>query len=792
MWGHRRKISRILLVAACVTALMLLLAPTFVRLIIRRRLQSMISAQLNATLQIGGLTYHYPYGVEVTDAALIAQQPNEKPLELLSIPRLSVKLASMPFHSGPLVIESLTIDHPAIHLIRGPTGLVGQNGLAKSETSKEEEKHPWKLSDMFRLRHFVLNGGQIIYENRKLSHTRPLVWTDLNIDLQTQPRSGSEYGFHITAADAPLATLDATGSADIDSLLLKMDNLRLAMNVDPAERESAIPPEYQRMLQSFDIRGKLDVTTRAKLNPYDLAHSTYDTVVDLQSASARIPKWQTGLDQLSAKIHLSDGGGAPSVEVAFLDAITTTAALHLGRGVLQVEPDKKHWVLNQMAGTITADDAAAPEHTHGALDFVLSGDGPLAASNLSGISASLHILPRGISLQPREMASPIGQIAETDLTFKNGILSARRFRAGYADDVWYIKQADIDLTELPKTVSIRDMDGAITFGATPGVYPKPIEDLVASLDPSGPWFFSGTAHVVLKNGKKTDYHIQVHTARGGLKLTDRRVPIYDIKTEMNLTPSGIDIQHFDAGALRGQLNLAGTIGLAGATKYQLAAQIHGANLGDLSHFLARPGEKPYPLGGWGNLSLRLEGTLPKGDHSPLDSVSGDGTLEIKDGDFWQIPVMKSLADNSNVRSIMTVGEAAAVFTVDHGAVNLKHVAVSAPALGIDGHGQVDFNGGLNLDCITTVLGNWGEKFAAGEDVSRAVNQIQRTLNGVTQSAVMNIHVSGSINQPEIKPIPAPFLSGPVAGFTNFLKGNTQGSGGLLGYVKDNPSSASQK
>ena len=785
MRGLRRNKSRVLFIAVALVALAMIVAPMLVRRVVRWRLQSMIAAQLNADLQMGDLSYQYPYGVEVTDATLIANGPDGRPLELLRVPHLSLMLAHSPLRSGPLVIESLSIDKPAIHLIRLPAGLVGRNGLAKSKAEKEEETHPWKLSDMFQLRQVTITGGSVIFEDRALANTRPLVWNNLNIDLRTAPTSGSEYGFHFIADDLPLASLDAKGSVDIDSFLLNLERLQLAVNVDPSKRDSAVPPEYQRIIDKFGIRGGLSMTTRAALAPSDLSHSTYDTTVELRDATARVPKWNLNLDHVSGKLHLADDAGHPLAEFVSLDGRSPDAALHLGGGILKFDPQRKHWTLTDLAGNITA-RPAAPGKTTGSVDFHLTGDGPLTASNLAPLSATLHILPRDMSFQPPGLANRIEQIAETELTLKDGVISARKLRAGYGDDVWYIKQADIDLSRMPESIGIHDLDGAITFAAARSTYPKPLEEMLAPLDPSGPWFFNATATLGLKRSAKPDYHVQLHTARGGLKLTDRRVPVFNINTAIQITPAGIEIQHLEAGALRGELKLAGTIGFGDIPSYQMTGEIRGANLNDVSRLMAKPGEKPAPLAGRANLSLHVAGTISKEQSQVIDAIRGDGELEVKDGDFWQIPVMKSIAANSNVRTVMTVGEAAAVFTVSHGAVHLKHAAVSAPALGVEGHGDVTFKGSLDIDCITTVLGNWSEKFAAGEDVSRTVDQVQRTLNGVTQAAVMNVHVGGSVNHPAVNAIPAPFLSAPMTQFVTFLKGGSQQAGGLLGYVKDQP------
>ena len=787
MWGIRGKKSRRVLIAAAIVAGALLIAPAIIARIVRWRLQSMVSAQLKAELLIGHLSYQYPYGVEVSDAALLANGPEGTSQELLRVRRLWLKLAQSPFRSGPLVIESISIDHPSIHLIRAEGGLMGGHGLARSAPEKQQDNRHWKLSDMFHLRQLNLTGGEVIYEDRSRAGARPLVWRNLNVTLDTNRQSGSEYSFHFIADNQPLAILDATGTADIDSLMLKLDPLRLSVNLDPSQKHSAIPPEYQRVIDDLNIRGRLVVVTRATLPLSDPRHATYGTTLELSQASAKLPKSGSRLDRLAADVRLGDGAGRPWAQVASLDATTGDASLHLSGGKLALDPAAMRWTLQGLDGRIDAARGAAGR-THGSLEFSLLANGPVTAANLYPITATLHLLPRDFSVQPSVMAAPIDQVAETELTLKSGIVSARGLRASFGNDVWYLKQAEFDLTDLPHRLGVSQAQGAITFGTPRSTYPKAIEQALAPLDPSGPWFFGGNAAIALASNLRTDYDILVHTARGRLNLADRRIPIYSINAAANVSPAAIQLLNFDAGAFQGQLSLTGTIGLVGATHYELDGSIRGAQLNDVARALSKAGDKPAPMAGRANLKLRLAGLLPDDGRSALESLHGAGDIEVKNGDFWKVPVMKEIADNSNVRTAMTVGEAAAVFTVGHRAVHLSHAAVSAPALGVEGHGDVAFNGQLKIDCITTVLGNWGEKFDVGDDgtVGRAVDQLQRTLNGVTQAAVMNIHVSGSPNHPAIDAIPVPFLAAPTAQFMNFLKGGTQQGGGLLGYVKDKP------
>jgi hypothetical protein len=762
--------------------------PWLVQRIVRWRLAAMISTQLNASLEIGDLSYHYPYRVEVTDAVMVTAGPEGKPLELLRVPHLSLKLARLPFRSGPLAIESILIDQPAIHLIREREGLVGRRGLAKPVPPPANDSRKWKLSEMFQLRHLIINGGQIVYEDRSLAGTRPLVWKNLNMHLNTAQEMGSQYAFQFVADDAPLATLDAAGTADIDSFLLKLDRCSLAVNVDPSDKNSAIPPDFQEMLNSLGIRGSLMLNTRATLPVLELSRSTYDTKLEIRQARAKIPQSKTELNHFAAQLHITDSGGHPAIDLASLDATSDAGSLHLTGGSITLDPTKMDWDLKGLTGRIDA-GPASPQHMRGSVEFSLAASGPLGLTDVKQLSADLHLRPLGFSIAPACMPTIMNEFAEADFLLPRGkgMVTARHVRAQLGNDVLYVKETQIDLTALPRVLLIKNADGAVTFGSPRATYPKVIEGFLTSIEPGGPWFFGGSANIGLAHELKTGYDVLARTRKGRFALNNRRLPIYNIDTAFSITPAAIEVLHFNAGSLGGQLQLTGGIKLSGQTAYDLTANLQGIDLKNLATAISDPKSKPIPLAGRGNALLHAAGIIPDDNRSVLDTLTASGEAEVKDGDFWRIPIMKSIADNSNVRTVLTVGEAAAVFTVSNGAVHLSHAAAGAPALGVEGAGDINFKGRLNIDCVTTVLGKWGDKFAVGDDgsFSRTVNNIQQALNGITQAVVVNIHIDGTANDPQPHPVVAPVITKATVDFVHFLKGKSQ-NGGLLGYEKKQP------
>ena len=115
-----------------------------------RKLQAIVSDQLNAQLSLDRLEYLFPYGVRVHPAKLVANDPRGRPFDLLTADQIELKLAKLPILPGPLVIERLIITSPAVHLIQTKDGLVGRGITKKTDQPTEERKQ--KLSEMFELR----------------------------------------------------------------------------------------------------------------------------------------------------------------------------------------------------------------------------------------------------------------------------------------------------------------------------------------------------------------------------------------------------------------------------------------------------------------------------------------------------------------------------------------------------------------------------------------------------------------------------------------------------------------
>src|SRR5438270_41965 len=82
----------------CLSALYFTAAAVLARMI-HHRLQAMVSAHLNADLRLGNVSYHFPYGVSIDDASVVAPGADGQPLELFKVRHVELALAEMPVGS---------------------------------------------------------------------------------------------------------------------------------------------------------------------------------------------------------------------------------------------------------------------------------------------------------------------------------------------------------------------------------------------------------------------------------------------------------------------------------------------------------------------------------------------------------------------------------------------------------------------------------------------------------------------------------------------------------------------
>jgi hypothetical protein len=771
--GSSRWRRRLLVISGCLALVVILITPLLPKLAtpwVRAKLQSAVSDQLNAQLSFDQLEYLFPYGVRVHQAKLVANDPRGRPFDLLTADQIELKLAKLPILPGPLVIERLIVTSPAVHLIQTEDGLVGRGITKKTDQPLEQRKQ--KLSEMFELRKVAVTNAQLIYDDRTVAANVPLAWRNLSLDLNTTPQSAASYQFDINAGDQSTATLSANGAFDIDELLLKIVECGVRVNVDPTSPDSPIPGELQRVLRDYQVKGSIAVEASGDLPLTDPRRAKLVAKIDLPNAVGRLPGANAPLDSLSAQIHCTADPNAVKVQIDRIIAKSHDTSLELTLPSAIFNQDTRAVGVSDFKVKISTGkncsglpqaiaQTIAQLHLGGDLVALVNGSGP-TTGGWHDFHATCSLSPENVAIQIPQLPEALHDFAPFTVDLTNGMLTLGTVRAGYGNDVFFIREARVPLEMLPQKLFFDKLAGCITFAAQRAKYPPTVEEYVAHAQPRGPFFFDGNLAIDRSTTQPTvDYHVRVTTDRVALAPLKKHLPLYNVAADVLVTPHVIAIDRFDADTLAGKLSTTGRIKLDRMVAYSGAVRLRRIDLNELAHFATGPDVKPLTISG--ELSADINYSGQGSDESALDALKADGALQISRGDLFHIPLLEGIVQRMGKDNAATVGDAAATFTLADRVIHLNDAAVGSPAVGVHGAGTVGLDDRLDLNLVATPLSDW-ERTLRREDDNAVANiaanvagAVQRKMNQVTEQYLYRIHVTGTTDEPKIDVIAAPAL-----------------------------------
>ncbi|HEV8377682.1 MAG TPA: AsmA-like C-terminal region-containing protein [Tepidisphaeraceae bacterium] len=698
---------------------------------IRSRLQKQISTQLNAELQMGGVYYWFPYGVSVSDAVLVAKDQQGQPVELLKIPKLKLALAKLPFGEGPLVIRKLIFNKPSIHLIDTEEGIVGRRTLVKgdlvaTQATQSALEHRWKLSEMLELRRVTIKDAQIIYEDRESPQTVPAVWRNIDIDLTTTPTANPLYLFNFAAFNGALAELHASGTFNVDELEMKLTQMTSNLNLASGKSESPVPASVQRLLLDNNLSGHFVVSGTAYAPLRRMDEARFDLHVSLNDGAARIARWQsdkdtdqTTFDRIVAKIRCSS------------------------------EPLTDEQELMATAGQLRA-------------------------------------------AQTRPTTRPTSGAAKAKMPAAYLVVEEAEIRMG--DNVLEVKNAAAAYDRRLKEWQVKQARGTLTLGKHKEDLPKPLRAATEkprflgvidlSLDAQG--------SMVRPRGRGTrrPYQINVKAQCPQLIMTPRRLVATNASCNMLITPGLVqfvdeDPQHpaISATLYGGSLVAHGAIRTGKPTHFDLAGNLENVDLRAFARDWTHSEEKLSHLSGRAFATLQLSTASSHGGKDAFDLLTGEGTFQVMDGEFYELPILSDIASAISLnKDAGRVGQAAGRFHVAHRQIHFNRIAVAAPALGVQGEGKLSFDGQLDFKVVAAPLADWKQqlqktKIPLLDSVgAELVGGVQKILDTATGKLLYQFRITGSTKKPVVTPEAVPILTDDGA---KLLKDMLKGTGRLL-------------
>jgi hypothetical protein len=400
----------------------------------------------------------------------------------------------------------------------------------------------------------------------------------------------------------------------------------------------------------------------------------------------------------------------------------------------------------------------------------------------------------GFRLQPPRFPIPLENVGGPNarVEIRAGVVVLNNISATYGGDEWLVRSARIPIPDDPRALArhfaIDEIDGRITFHRPNPEYPRKFGKIVENLRPAGPFeigggsFFHVNRVVPPDDGpppekpKRSDWFFSISSDSGALLLTKKDIELTNIRGDATVSNLLVDIQRLNCSVLGGAATASGKV--VPRKPYYLQdgkVFLREIDLAQLGRKL-RPEKPNDKLVGRGFLNLIFAGALAgKGEVKPQEMLRGQGEFEVLQGHFWALPVLGEVASKTSAVSTTqtsagpgTLGEAAGVFHIADGTIVLDNAAVNSPALGLAGSGTVSFNRELDLKLVAAPLGDWRERMRqsriplVGDVAGHFAAALQKLVNGATGTLLYQFRVTGTFAEPQVRAVPAPVLTDPLA------------------------------
>jgi hypothetical protein len=402
----------------------------------------------------------------------------------------------------------------------------------------------------------------------------------------------------------------------------------------------------------------------------------------------------------------------------------------------------------------------------GALSLAMTGRVPLTSrpglSMFQRLGADVQIKPRGLTIRPRGISDPIQDFGDMRLRIAAGSATIETLRAGCGEDSLLISQAVLSLGDLPNELRVEKAAGCLVLGRQHPQYPSPLAEAFDHADARGPYWFDGSMTVIGLSTPQpmVDYRIHVKTDRGVISSREFHIPMHNVNLDLIITPQDADLAKFAADTLSGKIEGVGHVNWQDELAYRARASIRRVDLNSLAQVAVEPGEKPINVGGELDMNVTLHGEGTRQD--ALDALEASGDVHVSKGDLFRVPVLKEIADVLDIGGLATASEAMANFTIADRRVRLDNATINSPTLGVSGGGEIGFDGALNLKVIANLLSDLEhriDKFnnPVADLVGSVAGIFQRGMNRIAETLLYQLHVSGTIEKPQVRIIAAPAL-----------------------------------
>jgi hypothetical protein len=215
--------------------------------------------------------------------------------------------------------------------------------------------------------------------------------------------------------------------------------------------------------------------------------------------------------------------------------------------------------------------------------------------------------------------------------------------------------------------------------------------------------------------------------------------------------NGMPARHLTAKGYGGTVRADGWVGLEETPRFSLQAVVAD---GDLNRFCTEAIPGRQQLRGKVLASVDLAGNA-----AGLHSLAGQGQVQLRDADIYQLPLMVALLKILNFRQPDTNAFSTSdiAFRINGEHITLDNIEFSGDAVSLRGKGNMRLNSEINLT-LHSLVGRSDLQLPA-----------LKTLMGGASEQIMQIHVTGTLADPKMSREAFPSISQALQSLQNGMQ-----------------------
>jgi hypothetical protein len=241
------------------------------------QLLDIANSHLNPTLSFQSLVYEYPATVQLNNVRLVSEGT-----EFIHAASMRVEFTEMPKTGQPIVIQTIELTRPTVHLIQKSDGmLLGFSNMIKPTGESSGKRRT--LSETFAIRKIAIVHGTVQYET---PDRPPMLLDQLTFNLTSAPHAEATeaaqgwYSINASFDRSNLFSSSIIGRINIDSAMLEIGELNWQSQLEP-DHDNALPPQLQMFVRDHEITGDMHAQLRGMVDLQETTSSSLDGTVRL-------------------------------------------------------------------------------------------------------------------------------------------------------------------------------------------------------------------------------------------------------------------------------------------------------------------------------------------------------------------------------------------------------------------------------------------------------------------------------------------------------------------------------